>query len=145
MSHSREILLYQEGRRRGTWNEQMASGEYAVHYSSFAGRLAHPDPYCTVFRSLEDAVAYAEEQVLAQPDLRCAIYDHEGFVGAPLRDIRGTAFRDHGSLSSGFRRWVGSIFFFGGLSLTILDWTKDFAMLWPAMIGTRVVLPGSRS
>jgi hypothetical protein len=96
----RELLLYQPGRRRGTWNEQMVPGEYAVHYSNFAGRSVYSEPYCTVFEGLANATAYAEGQVLIQPDLRCTIYDHEGFGKPPIEDIRGVAFREKDGLFS---------------------------------------------
>jgi len=119
----------------------MVPGEYAVHYSSFpAGRYS--EPYCTVLGSLEDAVTHAQQQVKGRPDLRCTIYDNEGFVGAPLKDIRGSEFKDKGELSPRFRRWAGSILFFAGLILTVIDWRSDFALSWPAMIGTRIIVPG---
>jgi hypothetical protein len=136
------LLLYEPGFRKGTWNERMEPGEYAVHYSSFVDRPAFPEPYCTVFASLADAVAYAQEQVAIRPGLRCTIYDHEGFGRPAIRDIRGTEFREQDGFSPRFRRWVGSILFFGGVILTGIDWYKDFALSWPAMIGTRIILPG---
>jgi hypothetical protein len=120
----------------------MVPGEYAVHYSNFAGRSVYSEPYCTVFEGLANATAYAEGQVLIQPDLRCTIYDHEGFGKPPIEDIRGVAFREKDGLSPRFRRWVGSILFFGGLILTEIDWSTDFALSWPAMIGTRLIIPG---
>ncbi len=119
----------------------MVSGEYAVHYSSFAV-ASYTGPFCTVFGSLDDAVAYAQQQVSERPGLRCTIYDYEGFVGAPLRDIRGRDFKERDALSARFRRWAGSILFVSGLILTIIDWRSDFELSWPAMIGTRIIIPG---
>jgi hypothetical protein len=120
----------------------MVPGEYAVHYSTFKGRSAYSEPYCTVFSGLDDAVLYAGQQVQAQPDLRCTIYDHEGFGRPALRDVRGDAFYEKDAFSPAFRRWAGSILFFGGVILTAIDWAHDFALLWPATIGTRIVFPG---
>jgi hypothetical protein len=120
----------------------MEPGEYAVHYSCFVERATSSEPYCTVFANLTDAVAYAQEQVAIQPKLRCTIYDHEGFGKPAIKDVRGTEFREQDGFSPRFRRWVGSILFFGGVILTGIDWYKDFALSWPAMIGTRIVLPG---
>jgi len=120
----------------------MVPGEYAVHYSSYPD-AEYSGPYCTVLGTLEDAVAYARQQVEEWPALRCTVYDHHGFIGAPLKDIRGRDFKDKDALSPRFRRWVGSILFFGGLILTIIDWRTDFALSWPAMIGTRIMVPGA--
>ena len=120
----------------------LVPGEYAVHYSSYPD-AGYSGPYCTVLGSLEDPVAYARQQVNEYPALRCTIYGHQGFVGPPLKDIRGSEYKDKDALSPRFRRWVGSILFFGGLILTIIDWRTDFALSWPAMIATRIVVPGA--
>lgn len=119
----------------------MVPGEYAVHYSSFRDG-GYGGLYCTVLGSLEDAVNYARKQVKERPDLRCTIYDHEGFVGAPLKDLRGCEFKDKDALSPRVRRWAGSILFLGGLILTVIDWRADFELQWPAMIGTRIIVAG---
>jgi hypothetical protein len=137
----RQLPLDDESGRHGVWNERMVPGEYAVHYSSFPA-ASHCGSYCTVLGSLDDAVAYAQQQVKERPALRCTIYDHEGLVGPPLRDIRGCEYKDKNSLSPRFRRWAGSILFFGGLILTVIDWRSDFELSWPAMIGTRIIVPG---
>ena len=119
----------------------MVPGEYAVHYSSFPA-AGYIGPYCTVLGSLEEAVTYAQWQVKERPALRCTVYGHEGLVGAPIRDIRGCEFKDRDVLSARFRRWVGSILFFGGLILIAIDWRSDFELSWPGMVGTRMIVPG---
>lgn len=118
----------------------MTEGEFAVHYSSFVaaeGRV----PFCTVFGSLEVAKEFARERVEARPELRCRIYDHRGDVGAPVAEIRGRDFKDS-EISARFRRWVGSVLFFGGLILMLVDWAKDFTLLWPSTIGVRMWMAG---
>jgi hypothetical protein len=70
------------------------------------------------------------------------IYDHQGMVGAPLREIRGDRYKGNGDISPRFRRWVGSGLFFGGLGLILLDWSKDFGLMWPALVGMRMLIPG---
>jgi hypothetical protein len=137
----RQLPLEDDSLIRGVWNQRMVPGEQAVHYSSYQA-AGYSGPYCTVLGSLDEAVTYAQKQVKQRPDLRCTIYNHRGFVGAPLADIRGCEFKDKSALSPRFRRWAGSILFFGGLILTILDWRSDFELSWPAMIGTRVIFPG---
>ncbi|SPE19852.1 conserved hypothetical protein [Candidatus Sulfotelmatomonas gaucii] len=137
----RELPLDDDRLTHGAWCDRMAPGEFAVHYSSFPAGAANV-PFCTVFASLTEAVNHAEKQVRECPDLRCTIYDHRGFVGPPLKDIRGAGFKDKFSLSPAFRRWAGVIPFFGGSALTIIDWRTDFALSWPAMIGTRIMAPG---
>jgi hypothetical protein len=112
----------------------MVPGEYAVHSTNSNA--------CTVFPSLEEAEACAREQTAAQPALRCRIYDHHGFIGKPLREVRGSTYKGEGELSARFRRWVGSGLFLGGILLIFIDWRADFSLSWPAMVGIRMVIPG---
>jgi hypothetical protein len=119
----------------------MTLGEYAVHYSSFEG-LSNVTPYCTVFGDLKEAEENAREQVARRPDLRCTIYDHQGLVGAPLRDIRGSEFKGDSDISPRLRRWGGLILFFGGLVLVVIDWSVDFRLTWPGTVGSRMLIPG---
>ena len=116
----------------------MIPGEYAIHYS----HSKHAAPSCTVVASLAGAEQYAAQQIALDPTLRCRIYDHRGFVGAPIREIRGQQYVPESEITPRFRRWAGSILFFGGLILTIIDWIDDFKLGWPAMIGTRMIIPG---
>jgi hypothetical protein len=139
--YPRKLPLYDDNLEAGTWHERMVPGEFAVHYSSFLAK-DYDGLYCSVLSSLDDAVAHAQQQVRERTALQCLIYDHQGFVGAPLRDIRGTAFKDKKSLSPRFRRWVGAILFLAGLILMIIDWRTDFELMWPGMVGSRIIVPG---
>jgi hypothetical protein len=116
----------------------MAPGEFAIHHSHSKDAA----PTCTIVASLADAERYAAEQVALDPTLRCRIYDHRGFIGAPIRELRGKQFVADSDITPRFRRWCGSILFFGGIILTIIDWAGDFKRGWPAMIGTRMMVPG---
>jgi hypothetical protein len=141
MSYPRHLPLFDEGVRHGAWNERMIAGEYAIHYSSFE-ELQGIAPYCTVFGNFSDAEAYAQQQVNARPSLRCMIYDHQGLVGPPLLDIRGSSYKDDGDLLPRVRRWMGSVLFFGGLILIIVDWSAGFRFDWPSIIGNRILIVG---
>jgi hypothetical protein len=141
MSYPRQLLLFDGGSQQASWNERMTPGEYAVHYSSFESS-SNVTPYCMVFGDLKEAEEYARQQVLERPALRCTIYDHQGLIGAPLRDIRGSEFKGDSDISPRFRRWGGSVLFFGGLVLVIVDWSVDFRLTWPATIGSRMLIPG---
>jgi hypothetical protein len=141
MSYPCQLLLFDGGSQQASWNERMTPGEYAVHYSSFEGP-SNVAPYCTVFGDLKEAEEYAREQVARRPEIRCAIYDHQGMIGAPLRDIRGSEFKGDSDLSPRFRRWGGLVLFFGGLVLVIIDWRVDFRLTWPATVGSRMLIPG---
>lgn len=141
VNYPRRLPLYDESLKHGTWNERMVPGEFAVHYSSFPAKN-YDGLYCTVYGSLDEAIAHAQAQVEERPALRCTIYDHEGFIGAPFRDIRGKEFKDKGSISPRFRRWAGGLLFFAGLILMIVDWRTDFALLWPGTFGSRIIVPG---
>jgi hypothetical protein len=116
----------------------MLPAEYAIHYSHSKDAA----PTCTIVASLAAAEQYAAEQVALDPTLRCRIYDHRGFVGAPVREVRGKQYVAPSDITPRFRRWAGSILFFGGTILTIIDWADDFKLGWPAMIGTRMMVPG---
>ena len=140
MGETRQVPLFEAGMERGSWNERMSPGEYAVHYSSHAQNAGSP-PFCTVFESMPEAEAYGRQYIAENPAVRLTIYDHQGRVGAPLREFRGSAFKDS-ELTARFRRWVGSILFFGGVGLTTLDWANGFSLSWPAMVGTRMLFPG---
>jgi hypothetical protein len=141
MGYPRQLPLSVSGMKQGTWSERMVQGEYAVHYSSFE-KTAGAQPFCTVLPSLSDAESFAREEVARRPALRCTIYSHEGKVGAPLRDIRGSQFKGESEVTPRFRRWGGSILFFGGILLIGVDWSHDFRFSWPAMIGVRMGIFG---
>jgi hypothetical protein len=141
MSYPRTLPLFDPSVQPSSWNERMEPGEYAVHYSSF-DNTAGSGPFCTIFGSLPDAQEYAREYVALNPTLRCRIYDHHGLIGAPIDEIQGSKYVGDSDLTPRFRRWFGSILFFGGLILTIVDWSVDFKYGWPAMLGTRMLLPG---
>ena len=134
----RELPLFDLNARPSSWNERMAPGEFAVHPSSFKAGT----PACIVFDSLAEAEAYAREQIVQQPSLRCRIYDHQGFVGAPPVEVAGSAYQGDRDLSPRVRRWLGSALFFGGLGLVLLDWSTDFHLSWPALVGSRLLIPG---
>ena len=140
MAAPRTLPLFDEKAQPSSWNERMTPGEYAVHYSNFAGSSTVPT--CTIFSSLPEAEAYARQQIAQRPDLRCRIYDHHGFIGQPIREFTGTSYKGDSDISPRFRRWTGSILFFGGLILIIVDWIHDFSLSWPAMIGIRMFFPG---
>jgi hypothetical protein len=118
----------------------MAPGEYAVHYSTSDHN--GPGAVCTVFPTIAEAEAHAAAHIQLHPNQRCRIYDHDGFIGAPIRELRGASYRGERDLSPRFRRWAGSILFFGGLALTLFDWSLNFRIYWAALIGTLVILPG---
>jgi hypothetical protein len=119
----------------------MVIGEYAVHYSSFSS-VPPSGPFCSVFANLQEAESFAQWQVATTPTLRCTIYGHEGGVGAPVRDIRGSQYKGDNDLTPRFRRWAGSILLFGGSALFIFDWIGEFRLSWPSLIGVRMLIPG---
>ncbi len=141
MSPLRTVPLFDSGAQPASWNERMLPGEYAVHYSSFDSRALVTGPSCTILGSLADAEEYAKAQVILKPGLRCRIYDDRGFVGPPILEVRGLQYKES-DISPRFRRWVGSLLFFGGLALVIVDWSVDFKLTWPATIGVRMLIPG---
>lgn len=142
MNSPRTLPLFDSGEQPASWNERMSPGEYAVHYSSFDSSALETGPTCTILGSLADAEEYAKAQVALKPTLRCRIYDDRGFVGPPILEVRGQQYVGESEISPRFRRWVGSLLFFSGLALIILDWSVDFRLTWPATIGVRLLIPG---
>lgn len=138
MGGPRTLPLFDPSAQPSSWNERMLPGEYAVHDSQFEAA-----PFCAVLSSLPEAEAYARDRVLQHPELRCRIYDHQGFIGKPLSEFKGARYKGESELSPRFRRWFGSILFFGGAILTIIDWRADFRFVWPALVGTRLLIPGA--
>ncbi len=118
----------------------MVPGQFAVHYSHRGGS-AH-GPVCTVCDSLGEAEAHAGEQIAADPALRCRIYDHQGFVGAPLREMQGPRFKGERDLSPRVRRWIGVVLLVVGTGLCGLDWSTGFRLSWPGLVGSRFLIPG---
>ena len=142
MSDRRTVPLYDEAAQPSSWNERMRSGEYAIHASSLDGAMAGV-PHCTVFGSLAETEAYAEEQLAAKPDLQYRIYDHHGFARHPIRELRGRNYKAPSEISPRVRRWLGSAMLGGGLLLVLFDWSKNVALSWPAMLGVRMLRPAS--
>jgi hypothetical protein len=138
----RTVPLYDPKAKPASWHERMKDGEYAVHYSSFPAGAGIIAPYCAIFSSMQDARTHASEWVAENPGIRCTIYDWQGFVGAPLKEVRGVHFKDRGEISSRFRRWVGGTVFVAGGLLVLVDWAADFRLLWPSTLGMRLFLPG---
>ena len=138
----RTVPLFDPGAQPASWNERMSPGEYAVHYSSFDKVARGIGPSCTILGSLEEAEEYAKAQVMLNPELRCRIYDDRGFVGPPILEVCGQRYKGESEISPRFRRWFGSLLFFGGLALVIVDWSSDFKLTWPATIGARMLIPG---
>jgi hypothetical protein len=149
MAQSRTLLLFDPNAQPQCWNERMATSEYAVLYSGTqpipsgpGSRTPASGPFCTVFATLAEAEEYAAQKVALIPTLRCRIYDHQGLGIQPIREIRGTEYKGDSEISPRFRRWAGSILFFGGLTLVIYDWIFDFNLTWPATIGIRMLPVG---
>jgi len=144
MSQPRTLPLFDPDAHPQSWSERMVPGEYAVHGSSLEPQEGIPEgvPYCTVFGALAETEQYATQQAARIPTLRCRIYDHHGLGRELVREIRGSEYKEEKGISARFRRWCGSILFFGGIVLTIIDWHADFGLLWPAMFGVRMIPVG---
>ncbi|WP_255551174.1 hypothetical protein [Granulicella sp. dw_53] len=142
MSQSRTLPLLDLKAQPQSWNERMAPGEYAVLYSGLPEGSSLDSISCTVFGSLAEAETYAKEQVGIYPGLRCRIYDHHGFGSQPVREIRGKEHKNESEISARLRRWAGTGLFVGGAVLIVVDWVADFNLLWPAMLGMRMMPVG---
>jgi len=146
MAPARILLLFDPNAQPQSWNERMVPGEYAVLFSraqplpsSQIEYLASgEEPACAVFSSLVEAEEYSARCIERDPTQRCRIYDHDGLGKAPVRELRGAEFKGEPEISARFRRWCGSILFFGGIGLFAMDWLSGFSMNWPGMLGSRM-------
>lgn len=118
----------------------MQPEQFAVHASQQRG--AQGTPACWVCDSLPEAERFATERVAQEPAVRCRIYDHQGFVGAPLREVKGSTYKGESDLSPRVRRWLGAVLLGVGLALCALDWSSGFRLSWPALVGSRLLIPG---
>jgi hypothetical protein len=140
MAAPRHLPLYDPNAHPSSWNERMATGEYAVHYAG-----SHPGTpgTCAVLPSLPEAEAYAAEQIRLHPSLQCRIYDHHGMVGAPLREITGPAYKGNTDITPRMRRWLGLGLLIAGVGLITLDCTHGFRLMWAYTLGLPLLLPGA--
>jgi hypothetical protein len=142
MGQPRTLPLLDLEAQPQSWNERMTPGEYAVLYSGIPEGAPLDSKTCTVFDSLQEAERYASDQTAMWPELRCRIYDRQGFGSQPVREIRGKAHKGDSEITARLRRWGGSVLFVGGAVLTIADMATDYRMLWPSMIGVRMMPAG---
>jgi hypothetical protein len=136
----RSVPLFDPAAHPPSWNERMQPGEFAVLFSQSDGEVDANT--CAILPSLPDAEAYARDLVSRHPRLRCRIYDHHGLVGAPVREDCGADFVARDEISSRFRRWTGGLLFAGGIGLICVDWAYGFALDWPSITGSRMIVPG---
>jgi hypothetical protein len=115
----------------------MHPGEFAVHVSGGLNAST-----CAIFQSLPDAEQYARQEVQQHPTMKCRVFDHHGFVGAPALEIVGSDSTTRDEITPRFRRWIGSVLFFGGSILFVTDWVANFRFDWPSVLGSRLMIPG---
>lgn len=119
----------------------MSVGEFAVHFSYRTTESSTPT--CTIFSSLAEAEHFSAEEISRHPDLRCRIYDHQGFVGAPIREISGPKFKSNLGLSHRYLWSLGGTSLALGIVLFLVDWTNGFRYGWPGFIGARLLIFGT--
>jgi hypothetical protein len=130
----RTLPLYDPAATPSTWCERMSPGDFAVHTSGSS--------VCAIFPSLPEAEAFAAAEVAAAPTLRCRIYDHQGFIGEPLREVIGPNFRGGTGLSPRYLRILGLTLLLSGIVLFATDWLNGFRFGWPGFIGARLLIFG---
>jgi hypothetical protein len=130
----RTLPLYDPAATPSTWCERMSPAEFAVHTSGSST--------CAIFPSLPEAEAFAAQQVADTPTLRCRIYDHQGFIGEPLREFAGAGFRGGTGLSPRYLRILGLTLLLVGVTLFTVDWLASFRFGWPGFIGARLLIFG---
>lgn len=118
----------------------MQAEEFAVLFANRQPADLNPalGAVAVLFRSREDAEAYAREEVAKEPYLRCSIFDSHGMGAPPLTVIAGAKGADTSFLSSKFRVWAGGICLAVGVALGAAEILSGMSLTWAGMLGSRI-------
>jgi hypothetical protein len=104
---------------------------------------------CTfvLFDSLDEAKTFCEAQVRQHPSMCAEIFDHQGRAKDPLVVVVDSTVAEKAELSrSSVRRrkvWAFVLFCIA-VPLIAWDWSKDWDLIWPAVLGLNIGVFGLR-
>src|ERR1700761_4574703 len=152
----REFKIYDKS-RTGDWMSLVGPTQCAAFFKDF--HTASPVSYrgesfrkmsdCTfvLFDSFWEAKTFCEAQVKQHPFMCAEIFDHQGRSKEPLAVIVDATVGEKGELSATSVRkrklWACALFCGGG-SLVVWDWSKEWDLSWPAVLGFNMIFVGLR-
>ena len=152
----REFRIYDKS-RAGGWTSLVGPTQCAVLFKDF--ETAAPVSYrgepfqkmsdCTfvLFDRLDEAKSFCEAQVKRHPSMCAEIFDHEGRAKEPLAVVMDASVAEKGELSASSVRkrriWAATLFC-AGAPLIAYDWSKEWDLIWPAVLGINMTVVGLR-
>ena len=148
----REIRVYDED-RQPVWRQSLAAGEVAAftvdartgrHVTDRGLRPAsHWLRTCTVFPTLEEAVAHAERHVLQFPGVAVRIYAADAPESSPTQVVANDEALAGVSPARARRlaAW-GALLIAIGIGLFVLDWINGWLLILGAVIGSKFLTVG---
>ena len=152
----REFKIYDKG-RIGDWMSLVGPTQCVAFFKDF--HTAAPVSYrgesfrkmsdCTfvLFDRLDEAKTFCERAVKEHPSICAEIFDNQGRGKEPLMVIVDASVAEKGELSatSVRKRRLGAVaLFYGGVSLVVWDWSKEWDLSWPAVLGFNMIFVGLR-
>lgn len=148
----REIRVYGDD-RQPVWRQALTSGEVAAFaVDARTGRhvtergLRPPSHWlrtCTVFPSIDEAVAFAEKHVREFPNVAVRIYDADAPESTPIQVVANDEALAGVTPSRAKRlaAW-GALLIAIGIGLFVLDWINGWLLILGAVIGSKFLTVG---
>jgi hypothetical protein len=152
----REFKIYDKS-RAGDWTSLVGPTQCAAIFKdfetaspvSYRGEPFHKMSDCTflLFDRLEEARSFCEAQVKQHPSMCAEIFDHQGRAKEPLLVVVDPSVAEKGELSATSvrkRKIWAIVLFCVGAPLVVYDWTNDWDLIWPAVLGINMTVVGLR-
>ncbi|MBK6428264.1 MAG: hypothetical protein IPF82_19375 [Blastocatellia bacterium] len=148
----REVHVYDDA-RQPVWRQTLLPGEVAAftvdartgrHVTERGLRPAvHWLRTCSVFPSLEDAVAHAEKHVREYPDVAIRIYDADAPESSPIHVVANDEALAGVPPARAKRLAAWGTFLIAiGIGLFVLEWFSSWLLVLGAIIGSKFLTVG---
>jgi hypothetical protein len=152
----REFKIHDKN-RTGDWMSLVGPKQCAAFFKDFktsAPVSYRGEPFATMsdctfvlFDRLDEAKRFCEAQVKEHPMICAEVFDHEGRAKEPLMVVIDESLAEKAELSQSSARrrkiWAIALFCFG-LPLIAYDWSKDWDLIWPAVLGFNMIIVALR-
>lgn len=152
----REFKIYDKA-RTGDWMSIVGPTQCAAFFKDFhtaAPMSYRGEPFrkmseCTflLFDRLDEAKSFCEGAVKEHPAICAEIFDHQGRAKEPMLVVVDASVAEKSELSATSvrrRRLWACVLFCGGVSLVVWDWSKEWDLSWPAVLGFNMIFVGLR-
>ncbi|MBK6316311.1 MAG: hypothetical protein IPF53_18995 [Blastocatellia bacterium] len=151
----REVHVYDDA-RQPVWRQTLLPGEVAAftvdartgrHVTERGLRPAvHWLRTCSVFPSLEDAVAHAEKHVREYPDVAIRIYDADAPESSPIHVVANDEALAGVPPARAKRLAAWGTFLIAiGIGLFVLEWFSSWLLVLGAIIGSKFLTVGAHA